>query len=140
MTAHADEPAPGPIAPGGEVGAAIEGLRSRAPRLRLAALVLVGLVVVVMIGFAVVAPDPTVVALVSLEGRVCATVEDRVWASSGPVLPPAEGPSSVEGTWRVTGAGAAELTTPSGRVIPMRTDQDAGDGPGATVSCALVVS
>jgi hypothetical protein len=124
MTDRPDDPAPGSVAPTGEVAAAIHGLRSRAPRLRLAALGLVALVVAVMVAVALLAPDPNVVARVSPAGRVCVRVDGRVWQSEGPVLPAATEPTAVEGRWRVTGAATAELATATGTVFVLRSDHD----------------
>jgi hypothetical protein len=124
MTDRPDDPSPGGVAPAGEVGATIHGLRSRAPRLRLAALGLVALVIAVMVGVALLAPDPNVVARVSPAGRVCVQVDGRVWQSEAPVLPAATEPTAVEGRWRVTGADTAELTTATGTVIVLRLEHD----------------
>lgn len=116
-----DGSARGPIAPGGELGAAVAGLRTKAPRLRLAALILVGVAVAVMFGFALLAPDPaTVVATVTPIGRVCVRTGNGVWESKGPVLPTADVASTIEGSWRVTADDAAELTTATGLVLQMR--------------------
>ena len=114
---------------------ALEDYRSRAPRARLVALVVVGLAVATMLGFALLRPDRTVVATVSPEGRVCAQVEDRTWRSQGPVLPSAEEAVTIGGRWTVTGDREAQLTTPSGVVVEMRTDQDAGEWQNGMARC-----
>ena len=118
----------------------LEGYRSRAPRLRLAALVLVGLVVAVMLGFALLAPDPAVDAIVNTDGQVCALVEGQVWMSEGPVLPEAAGQSTIEGRWARTGEQTAVLTTPAGRVLDLWTDQVPGGGQTDSFTCSFVSS
>ena len=133
----ADEPDPGPIGPGGDLGAALEGYRSRAPRLRRAALVLVGLALATMLGFVLLAPDRAGDTIVSTDGQVCALVDGQVWRSESPFLPEPAWQGRIEGRWVRTGEQTAVLVTSKGRVLDLWADQVRGGEQPDSYTCAF---
>ena len=101
---------------------AVESYRERAPRLRLAALIAVVVVVVGLIAFAVLTADRTVTAIGTTvpSGHLCLDVDQRPWTSIGTVVPADVATVTLEGRWTTSGSDAAQLTTPAGQVIDLR--------------------
>ena len=101
---------------------AVESYRARAPRLRLAALMVVVVVVVGLIAFAVLTAGRTVTATGTTvpSGHLCVDVDERPWTSVGTVVPADVATVTLEGRWTSTETEVAQLTTPAGQVIAMR--------------------
>jgi hypothetical protein len=114
----------------------LERLGRGAPRLRIAALAVVGLLVVALVGYALLRPDATGSATATLDGTLCAAHDGRVWSSPDTVVPPGEA-LTIQGTWTDTGPQTAQLTTPAGRTYELRTTQPEGDVLRVGDACAI---
>ena len=114
---------------------AVESYRERAPRLRLAALVVVGVLVLGLVAFAVVRANPKVTGGLVVGGRLCVTLDNRVWRSVE-TFEPDQGGQLVQGSWTETGDRTATFTTPSGRVVAMSAAMPPADAR-LDVSCAI---